>query len=80
MESARIGRERLGMRHSFRGVHVEFWNTSAFSKRFVIIQTAKMANFIAIGETFVKTYYPLFDSNRAELAKFYVSIFLLFIS
>ncbi|KAL9968455.1 hypothetical protein ACROYT_G026832 [Oculina patagonica] len=32
-----------------------------------------MANFIAIGETFVKTYYPLFDSNRAELAKFYTA-------
>ena len=31
--------------------------------------------FKEIGETFVRTYYELFDSNRAQLASFYVSVF-----
>ena len=36
-------------------------------------------NFKDVGEKFVEAYYQLFDTNRAQLANFYVSFFLCYI-
>jgi hypothetical protein len=33
-------------------------------------------NFERIGKAFIEQYYKLFDSNRAELKVFYVSVYM----